>query len=206
MAPRTTRVFRAHVREALEEFGRRELTIENWGPFARGLSFAAASTDEADALLAAAAQAERELGAEVRRLVYLSVPPTAFAPMEPRAHRLRPIDIPEHLTIEGRAGFYEETGAFRDMVVAHLFHVLGFVAMESPSRLDAQSLRRENDKLFEAIKPLDPARVGYGQYDGYHSEPGCTSPGSTTPRRSIAATSTAARTTMGGSARSAPVR
>ena len=42
------------------------------------------------------------------------------------------IDVPEDLGIEGRASFYEETGAFRDMVVTHLMQLLGFVAMEPP--------------------------------------------------------------------------
>ncbi|MEO8689451.1 MAG: hypothetical protein ABI611_14725 [Solirubrobacteraceae bacterium] len=56
--------------------------------------------------------------------------------------------------------------------MTHLLHVLGFVAMEPPIRFDAQSLREQNDRLFEAIKPLDPTRVVYGQYDGYRSEPG----------------------------------
>ena len=45
------------------------------------------------------------------------------------------IDVPETLTVAGRAGFYEQTGAFRDMVVTHLFQVLGFIAMEPPTSL-----------------------------------------------------------------------
>jgi glucose-6-phosphate 1-dehydrogenase len=76
------------------------------------------------------------------------------------------------LTIEGRAGFFEQTGTFRDMVVTHLLHVLGFIAMEPPSRLDAQSLREETGKVFDAIKPIDPGRAIFGQYEGYRSEPG----------------------------------
>ncbi len=82
------------------------------------------------------------------------------------------IDVPETLSIEGRAAFYEGTGAFRDMVVTHLFQVLGFVAMEPPTSLDAKALRVEKNKVFEAIKPLDPARVVRGQYEGYRREPG----------------------------------
>ena len=82
------------------------------------------------------------------------------------------IDVPELLTIEGRAGFFEQTGTFRDMVVTHLLHVLGFIAMEPPSRLDARSLREETGKVFDAIKPLDPARAIFGQYEGYRTEPG----------------------------------
>ena len=70
------------------------------------------------------------------------------------------------------ASFYEETGAFRDMVVTHLFQVLGFVAMEQPTSLDARPLRDEMHKVFETIRPIDPAHVVRGQYDGYRDEPG----------------------------------
>jgi glucose-6-phosphate 1-dehydrogenase len=82
------------------------------------------------------------------------------------------IDVPETLTIAGRAGFYEGTGAFRDMVVTHLFQVLGFVAMEPPTVLEPKALRVEKNKVFEAMKPIDPAKVVRGQYDGYKQEPG----------------------------------
>jgi glucose-6-phosphate 1-dehydrogenase len=82
------------------------------------------------------------------------------------------IDVPETLSVAGRAGFYEGTGAFRDMVVTHLFQVLGFVAMEPPPALDAKGLRVERDKVFEAMQRLDPARVVRGQYEGYRDEPG----------------------------------
>jgi glucose-6-phosphate 1-dehydrogenase len=82
------------------------------------------------------------------------------------------IDVPETLTIEGRAGFYEGTGAFRDMVVTHLFQVLGFVAMEPPTSLTAKALRVEKYKVFEAMKPLRPELVVRGQYRGYRNESG----------------------------------
>ena len=82
------------------------------------------------------------------------------------------IDVPETLSIAGRAGFYEGTGAFRDMVVTHLFQVLGFVAMEPPTVLDAKALRVEKNKVFEAMKPLEPTRVVRGQYEGYRDEQG----------------------------------
>ena len=82
------------------------------------------------------------------------------------------IDVPETLSIEGRAGFYEGTGAFRDMVVTHLFQVLGFIAMEPPTSLEPRALRVEKNKVFEAMKPLDPTRVVRGQYEGYRSSPG----------------------------------
>ena len=82
------------------------------------------------------------------------------------------VDAPEQLTIEGRGAFYEPTGAFRDMVVTHLFQLLGFLAMEAPAGLDAASLRSAKLRVFHAMQLLDPARVVYGQYDGYRSEPG----------------------------------
>jgi glucose-6-phosphate 1-dehydrogenase len=82
------------------------------------------------------------------------------------------IDVPEDLGIEGRGAFYEETGAFRDMVVTHLFQVLGFVALEPPVRLDAHGLREEKAKVFEAVVPLDPAKVVFGQFEGYRDEEG----------------------------------
>ena len=82
------------------------------------------------------------------------------------------IDVPEALDIQGRAGFYEQTGAFRDMVVTHLLQILGIVALEPPSRVDAEGLHLERTKLFEAIRPLDRARVVFGQYDGYRDADG----------------------------------
>jgi glucose-6-phosphate 1-dehydrogenase len=82
------------------------------------------------------------------------------------------IDVPETIGIEGRAEFFEQIGAFRDMVVTHLFQVLGFVAMEPPTSLEAKSLRDETAKVFESMEPLDPAQVVRGQYEGYRAEPG----------------------------------
>ncbi|HET9161869.1 MAG TPA: glucose-6-phosphate dehydrogenase [Solirubrobacterales bacterium] len=84
------------------------------------------------------------------------------------------IDVPETLSIGMRAGFYEETGAFRDMIVTHLFQVLSFVAMEPPTSLDAKPLTTEREKVFDSMAPLDPAGVVRGQYDGYRAEEGVT--------------------------------
>jgi glucose-6-phosphate 1-dehydrogenase len=89
------------------------------------------------------------------------------------------IDVPETLSIEGRADFYDQTGAYRDMIVTHLFQVLGFVAMEPPTSLDARHLRAETAKVFDALKPIDTAHVVRGQYEGYRDEPGV-APGSPT--------------------------
>ena len=82
------------------------------------------------------------------------------------------IDVPETLSIEMRGAFYEETGAYRDMVVTHLFHVLGYVAMEPPNSFDATDLATETDKVFGAMAPIEPDDAVRGQYEGYRDEPG----------------------------------
>jgi glucose-6-phosphate 1-dehydrogenase len=82
------------------------------------------------------------------------------------------IDVPEAIGIEGRAAFMEATGTFRDMISTHLFQLLGFLALEPPNRIDADTLHEEKRKLFGAIRPLDRDRVVFGQYDGYRDEEG----------------------------------
>ena len=82
------------------------------------------------------------------------------------------IDIPETLSIEMRGSFYEGTGAFRDMIVTHLFQVLGFVAMEPPVSLEAKALGVEREKVFESMSRLRPEDAVRGQYEGYRDEEG----------------------------------
>jgi glucose-6-phosphate 1-dehydrogenase len=82
------------------------------------------------------------------------------------------IDVPETLGLEGRAGFYEGTGAFKDMVVTHLFQVMAFMAMEPPTALDSGAIGEEKNKVFRSMVPLDVTRVVRGQYVGYRDEPG----------------------------------
>lgn len=82
------------------------------------------------------------------------------------------IDVPETLTIEGRGKFYEETGAYRDMVVTHLLQVLGFIAMDPPKELNSADLNYAKDSVFQAIRPLTKSDVVFGQYVGYLSEQG----------------------------------
>jgi glucose-6-phosphate 1-dehydrogenase len=82
------------------------------------------------------------------------------------------IDVPEILSIGTRGSFYERTGAFRDMLVTHLFQVLGFVAMEPPTSLEAHALVAEKTKVFDSMPLLDPKNVVRGQYEGYREEEG----------------------------------
>src|SRR5258708_9096705 len=89
------------------------------------------------------------------------------------------IDVPETVSREGRGGFYAHPGAYRDMIVPHLFQVLGFAAMEPPTRLDATHLRDKTAEVFDSLKPIAVAHVVRGQYVGYQDEPGV-APGSGT--------------------------
>lgn len=82
------------------------------------------------------------------------------------------IDVPETLSIEMRGSFYEQTGAFRDMIVTHLFQVLGFVAMEPPTSLEPKPLGLEREKVFDSMPPLRPGDAVRGQYEGYRTEEG----------------------------------
>ena len=82
------------------------------------------------------------------------------------------IDVPETLGLGKRAGFYESTGAFRDMVVTHLFQILAFMAMEPPTALEPAPISEEKNKVFRSMLPLDPKDVVRGQYAGYRAEEG----------------------------------
>jgi glucose-6-phosphate 1-dehydrogenase len=82
------------------------------------------------------------------------------------------IDVPETLSLDGRSGFYEGTGAFKDMVVTHLFQVLAFMAMEPPTSLDSDSISEEKNKVFRSMRPLEPHFVVRDQYQGYRDEKG----------------------------------
>jgi glucose-6-phosphate 1-dehydrogenase len=237
--------FRALYRAAVDEFGKEPFADDQWEEFASRVAYAPSDAGDASALAAAVARAEDEIGGEVRRLHYLSVPPAAmagivealgtaglhenarvimekpfgtnlatarglnetvhavfdesqifridhflgkepvqnllalrfgnglFEPVWNREHVDHvQIDVPETLSIGSRAGFYEGTGAFRDMIVTHLFQVLGFAAMEPPSSIEAKTLVDAKVDVFHAMRPLDPERAVRGQYAGYRDEPG----------------------------------
>jgi glucose-6-phosphate 1-dehydrogenase len=80
------------------------------------------------------------------------------------------IDVPETLGLEGRTAFYESTGAYRDMVVTHLMQILAFMAMEPPTSLAPGPISDEKNKVFRSIRPIDPADVVRGQYQGYRGK------------------------------------
>jgi glucose-6-phosphate 1-dehydrogenase len=82
------------------------------------------------------------------------------------------IDVPETLGLGRRAPFYEQTGAYRDMVVTHLFQILGFMAMEPPTSLEPKPISEEKNKVFRSMLPINPVDVVRGQYVGYREEDG----------------------------------
>ncbi len=100
------------------------------------------------------------------------------------------ITVAESSGIGDRAGYYDRSGAVRDMVQNHLTQVLSLVAMNPPVSFDAEAIRDEKVKVLRSIRSLTPADVVLGQYtDGaigedrmvsYQAESGV-QPGSCTP-------------------------
>ena len=236
--------FRDFAEKAYREFSTRTVDDAQWKEFAPKLSYINVAAGP-EALAAAAAVLEDELGGTPRRLHYLSVPPKSAldvihtldaAHLVERARIImeKPfgtdlasakalnaeihqvfdeeqifridhflgkeaalnilafrfanglfepiwnrnfidhvqIDIPETLGLDRRAQFYESTGAYKDMVVTHLFQVLAFMAMEPPTALEPIAISEEKNKVFRSMRPLVPDNVVRGQYIGYRDEEG----------------------------------
>ncbi|NCO35180.1 MAG: glucose-6-phosphate dehydrogenase [Armatimonadetes bacterium] len=60
----------------------------------------------------------------------------------------------ESVGVEGRGGYYDQSGALRDMVQNHILQLLALVAMEPPSSMDANAVRDERVKVFRALRPI----------------------------------------------------
>jgi len=104
------------------------------------------------------------------------------------------ITVAESVGVEDRAGYYETSGALRDMVQNHLLQLFCLCAMEAPNALSADSIRNEKVKVLQAARLADIENLELsavrGQYKagwmkgkpviGYRDEPGV-KPGSTTP-------------------------
>jgi glucose-6-phosphate 1-dehydrogenase len=114
------------------------------------------------------------LGKEaVQNILALRFANGMFEPVWNRSHIDHvQVDVPEELGIGTRAGFYEQTGALRDMIVTHLLQVMSFVAMEPPYALEPKPLADETAKVFESMVPLASEDVVRGQYEGYVQEQG----------------------------------
>ena len=82
------------------------------------------------------------------------------------------ITMAEDFGVQGRGGFYDQTGTIRDVVQNHLFQVLCNLAMEPPVRSDSESLRDEKVKVLRAISPIEEQDLVRGQFRGYRDENG----------------------------------
>jgi glucose-6-phosphate 1-dehydrogenase len=82
------------------------------------------------------------------------------------------ITMAESFGVQGRGGFYDQTGTIRDVIQNHLFQVLCNLAMEPPVGTDSESLRDEKVKVLKAIAPLEEKDVVRGQFNGYRKEKG----------------------------------
>ena len=240
-SPGTDDEFREQVREALEDIDNLDQDVLE--DLLEKTSFQTSSADDGSDLSQRVREAEEEFGDEAKRLVYLSVPPTAMKDMvamlgeEKLTERARlvlekpfgldlesaksldaalkevveeeqvfridhflgkeavqnilalrfanglfepawnaqsiesvQIDVPEDLGMEGRGSFYESTGCLRDMISTHLCQLLGFVALEDPGSFEERGVRDAKSAVFQDLQPLDPAKVVFGQYDGYRDE------------------------------------
>jgi glucose-6-phosphate 1-dehydrogenase len=65
----------------------------------------------------------------------------------------------EHLGVEHRTGYYEQSGVLRDMFQNHMLQLLALTAMEPPSRFEANQVRDEKAKVFRALRPFQEDRI-----------------------------------------------
>jgi len=82
------------------------------------------------------------------------------------------ITMAEDFGVQGRGGFYNQTGTIRDVVQNHLFQVLSNLAMEPSVALDSDSVRDEKAKVLKAIPPIEEKNLVRGQFRGYRDENG----------------------------------
>jgi glucose-6-phosphate 1-dehydrogenase len=82
------------------------------------------------------------------------------------------ITMAEDFGVQGRGAFYDETGAFRDVIQNHLFQILSNLTMEPPVRTDSETVRDEKVKVLKAIPDIQAVNLVRGQFRGYTAEPG----------------------------------
>ena len=70
------------------------------------------------------------------------------------------ITVAEQVGVGSRGGYYEQSGALRDMIQNHTMQLVALTAMEPPVSLDAEAIRDEKVKLLRAIQPLDVSPQG----------------------------------------------
>jgi glucose-6-phosphate 1-dehydrogenase len=98
------------------------------------------------------------LGKEtVQNLMALRFANALFEPVWNAAHIDHvQITVAETLGVEGRAGYYDNAGALRDIVQNHMLQLLCLIAMEPPTSLDADAVRDEKLKVLKSLVPITP--------------------------------------------------
>ncbi len=141
-------------------------------PIGHDLASARAINDEVGAVFAENQifRIDHYLGKEtVQNLMALRFANSLFEPLWNGAHIDHvQITVAESLGVEGRGAYYDHAGALRDMVQNHIVQLLCLVAMEPPTRLEADSVRDEKLKVLRALRPIAGDEVAIktvrGQY------------------------------------------
>ena len=109
----------------------------------------------------------------MQNIVYTRFANSMFEPLWNRDHvGSIQITMAEDFGVQDRGHFYDETGAIRDVVQNHMLQVLAQLTMDPPTGEEHEAMRDQKAALLKAVRPLDPAHVVRGQYDGYQSVPG----------------------------------
>ena len=111
------------------------------------------------------------LGKEaVQNLLALRFANSIFEPLWCASHIEHvEITVAEKVGVTGRGGYYDRSGAMRDMVQSHLLQLLALVAMEPPADLEAESVRNEKLKVLRSLKPITAQQVECDTVRGQYS-------------------------------------
>ena len=82
------------------------------------------------------------------------------------------ITVAESVGVGTRGGYYDKSGAMRDMVQNHMMQLLCLIAMEPPAKFNPDSVRDEKLKVIRALDPVKPENIVRGQYEGDGKRPG----------------------------------